>query len=304
MRDVPDPRELEVFFVLARELHFGRTAERLLVSQSRVSQAIRALEVRVGARLFERSSRRVVLTTAGADLLDRAEPAYHRLVEAIASVHRSMATGLDGVLRIRIPNPSSGGDHLLRIVRRFREQNPACEVTLVTGGIRDDPLRQLRAGEVDLAALRLPLHQSDLTIGPVLSEESRVLLVAEDDPLAEREHIDYDDVGERRVSQNPAFPAEMMDAFIPPVTASGRTLNRVQNESIEQLMLRVALGEQVHPTVVSWLDHHPYAGVVAVPIRDLPVTQTALVWLRNSFDARVRAFVDVTENVLGAFPLG
>jgi len=214
------------------------------------------------------------------------------------------STGLDGVLRIRLPNPSSGGDHLLRIVRRFREQNPACEVTLVTGGIRDDPLRQLRAGEVDLAALRLPLHQSDLTIGPVLSEESRVLLVAEDDPLAEREHIDYDDVGERRVSQNPAFPAEMMDAFIPPVTASGRTLNRVQNESIEQLMLRVALGEQVHPTVVSWLDHHPYAGVVAVPIRDLPVTQTALVWLRNSFDARVRAFVDVTENVLGAFPLG
>jgi DNA-binding transcriptional LysR family regulator len=291
-------RELRIFLVLARELHFGRTAERLLLSQARVSQAVKSLEVDIGARLFERTSRRVALTPPGRELLERLEPAYDQLLLAVDGVRRSVSSGISGVLRLGLPNQSSGGPNLLRIVRRFREQNPACEVQFVTPGLREDPLRLLRGGEVDLVALRLPLQQPDLAVGPVLSRETRVLLVAEHDPLAERDAIDYDDVGDRRVSENPAFPAEMMDVFIPPVTSSGRVLNRIRNESIEQLMLRVALGEQVHPTVASWLDHHPHPGIVAVPIRDLPVSETALVRVRNVRGPRVTAFLEVVETVL------
>ena len=63
-------RDIEIFLVLAEELHFGRTAERLHVSTTRVSQTIRKLERRIGAALFERTSRRVELTRAGAELLE------------------------------------------------------------------------------------------------------------------------------------------------------------------------------------------------------------------------------------------
>lgn len=298
MAGVLELRELEIFFVLARELHFGRTAQRLHLSQARVSQAVRSLEQRVGGRLLERTSRRVSLTPTGVALLERAEPAFQQLVEAVDEVRRSAHVGVSGVLRVRLPNPSSGGPHLLEIVRRFREENPACEVKLIAGDLRADPLQQLRGGEVELAALRLPLNRPDLHIGPVLSREGRVLLVATSDPLAQQREIDYDDVGDRRVSQNSAFPDEMMNAFIPPTTLTGRVLNRIQNESVEQLMLRVALGEQVHPTVASWLDHFPRPGVVAVPIRDLPPSETALVWLSRIRSPRVEAFVKAATEVL------
>jgi DNA-binding transcriptional LysR family regulator len=55
-------RDIEIFLALAEELHFGRTAERLHVSQARVSQAIKKQERRIGGTLFERSSRQVRLT--------------------------------------------------------------------------------------------------------------------------------------------------------------------------------------------------------------------------------------------------
>jgi DNA-binding transcriptional LysR family regulator len=65
MRPALELREIRAFLTLAEELHFGRTAERLELTPSRVSQTIRTLETRVGGRLFERTSRRVRLTTTG-----------------------------------------------------------------------------------------------------------------------------------------------------------------------------------------------------------------------------------------------
>src|SRR5712691_739884 len=72
-RDV-DLRELRIFLVLAGELHFGRTAQRLGISQPGVSEAVRVLESRLGVKIFDRTSRRVRLTPAG--------PALSRLIAA------------------------------------------------------------------------------------------------------------------------------------------------------------------------------------------------------------------------------
>ncbi|HEV8206546.1 MAG TPA: LysR family transcriptional regulator, partial [Acidimicrobiia bacterium] len=58
-------REIKVFLTLAEELHFGRTAERLGLTQSRVSQSLRSLERKLGEQLVRRTSRRVALTTPG-----------------------------------------------------------------------------------------------------------------------------------------------------------------------------------------------------------------------------------------------
>jgi len=61
-------RELRIFLVLADELHFGRTAERLGISQPGVSEAVRVLESRLGVKVLDRTSRRVRLTSAGEEL--------------------------------------------------------------------------------------------------------------------------------------------------------------------------------------------------------------------------------------------
>ena len=77
-------RELRIFLVLADELHFGRTAERLSISQPGVSEAVRVLESRLGVKVFDRTSRRVRLTPAG-------EALRRSLVPALAAVDRARA---------------------------------------------------------------------------------------------------------------------------------------------------------------------------------------------------------------------
>jgi hypothetical protein len=67
-------REIEVFLTLAEELHFGRTAERLHLTSSRVSQVVRSLETRLGGALFERTSRRVRFTPLGKQLQRTVHP--------------------------------------------------------------------------------------------------------------------------------------------------------------------------------------------------------------------------------------
>lgn len=82
-------REIRVFLTLAEELHFGRTGERLGLTQSRVSQTLRTLETRLGDRLVQRTSRRVTLTRAGERLRADLAPAY----EGLLSVLQRSATG-------------------------------------------------------------------------------------------------------------------------------------------------------------------------------------------------------------------
>jgi DNA-binding transcriptional LysR family regulator len=87
-------RELRIFLVLADELHFGRTAERLSISQPGVSEAVRVLESRLGVKVFDRTSRRVRLTPAG-------EALRRSLVPALAAVDRALAqtSELSGAVR-------------------------------------------------------------------------------------------------------------------------------------------------------------------------------------------------------------
>src|SRR5580700_9796744 len=80
-RDV-ELRELRLFLVLGEELHFGRTAERLGISQPGVSEAVRVLESRLGVKVFDRTSRRVRLTPAGEELKGSLAPAPASLDQA------------------------------------------------------------------------------------------------------------------------------------------------------------------------------------------------------------------------------
>ncbi|WP_308283298.1 LysR family transcriptional regulator [Pseudonocardia nigra] len=106
-------RELECFLVLADELHFGRTGERLFVSQSRVSQLVRSLERRVGARLVERTSRRVRLTPLGEEFRAALRPAYDALRATVDDV-RTAARTVAG--RLRIGFQGTADDRLMAAV--------------------------------------------------------------------------------------------------------------------------------------------------------------------------------------------
>src|SRR4029079_17906657 len=106
MADV-ELREMRVFRVLAEELHSGRTAERLGLTTSRVSQTLRSLERKLGGRrLFDRTSRVVTLTEAGRIRRDRRGPAGAGLD---ASLDRARMRGAGpGLVRVGVLNAASG----------------------------------------------------------------------------------------------------------------------------------------------------------------------------------------------------
>jgi DNA-binding transcriptional LysR family regulator len=295
-------RHLRAFLVLAEELHFGRAAERLHISQSRVSQLIRTLETIVNAQLFERSSRRVALTPSGEGLLARVEPAYAELRRAVDELTQASSEGISGGLRLGILLATSTGPRLPDVVASFEGAHPACRVTISELSF-PDPLGPLRRGEVDVAAIRFPIRQPDLTVGPVLTSDQRVLAVAESHPLASRRFVTVEDLADETIALMPSLPTEMTDAFTPQVTPSGRPIATRTVTNPTEVMTLVARGEVVHATVASFPDYLAYPGVAYVPISDLPASSAGLIWRTEAETPAIRAFASTAREVVGD-PLG
>ncbi len=133
--------ELEAFLTLAEELHFGRTANRLGLTTSRISQTIRRLERRIGAALFERNSRKVTLTNVGRQLRDDLRPAYDQINAGIAAASRGNV--VPGTLMVGFSGPWCGN----LMVTRHHRADPVLRTPRT-----DSPYRtSLRATRVDIA---------------------------------------------------------------------------------------------------------------------------------------------------------
>jgi DNA-binding transcriptional LysR family regulator len=296
--DTVELRELRVLVALAEELHFGRTADRLNLTQGRVSQTVRRLETVLGGRLVERTSRRVAMTRDGAALVERMRPLIAEIDASLQAAHEAIGAVV-GTLRLGVVSPPTAGPRFVSVIRAFEERYAACRLQLRDIAI-GDALGPLRRGEVDALALRLPLDQDDLEIGPILAEEPRALAVARSHPLAARSSVSIEDLAEHRVAQLPGLPPELAEAIVPERTPTGAAIARHPHapETIAELVAMVARGEVVHPSSASLLDYAAHPNVVLVPIDDMPHSRTALVWRASSADARVAALAAVVADVV------
>ena len=292
-------QEIRAFLTVAEELHFGQAAERLYLTPSRVSQLIRSLEGQVGGRLFDRTSRRVTLTALGGHLYKRLEPAYRELRAALADAHNA-ATGITGTVRVGVVLQSSGGPYLLDLVRVFEALYPRCRVVLADITYHQSPYEQLRRGELDLLAIRLPIPADDnLTVGPILATEDRILVVAKDHPLAGRDSVTFNDVADYETIDVPNAPRELMNHLIPPRAEDRRPIRRVVSvNSAAEAMAQAALGGIVYPTVSSVKQYYHHPDVVFIPIAGAPPSQTALVWRVGGLSIAAQTFADVAAEEL------
>ena len=290
-------RQIRVFLAVAQELHFGRAADKLGLTQSRVSQMIRTLESQVGGRLFDRTSRHAALTPVGEELRRQMAPAYEQILQGYAHVHE-LATGVAGTVRLGLPYLAVGGPHLVEIVKTFEARHPDCQVLLTETGFVRAQCEWLRSDELDLLALRVPFSHPDLVPGPVLSSEERVLVVASGHPLATRGSVSVEDLADYVTTDIVTLPREIEDALSPPRTPSGRAVRRVRVQSVADAIVQAASGEVVHPSVPSTMDQYRQPGLAAVPIHDLPCAQTALMWLKGRDGLRVRAFAQAAADVV------
>ncbi|KAF1029288.1 MAG: HTH-type transcriptional regulator CatM [Burkholderia plantarii] len=142
-----DLKPLRYFIAVAEELHFGRAAKRLFISQPALSFDIRKLERELGVQLLTRTSKSVALTNAGAVLLDEARRLLLQADEARRLTVRS-ASGLAGRLRVGFVN-SMLYRGLPEAVARFEAHTPNVEVVLKEMNTQDQVLA-LQRGQIDL----------------------------------------------------------------------------------------------------------------------------------------------------------
>lgn len=171
--------QLAGFIAVAEELHFGRAAERLNMTQPPLSRQIQKLEKIIGAELLERDNRKVRLTSAGQTFLDEARRLM-ALAERAPVTARRIASGRSGVLRVGF-TAASGFSILGPLLEELAGIIPDVDIDLqelVTG----DQLNGLLTGELDLGLARPPFDKETFD-SHLLYRESLVLAAPAGHPL-------------------------------------------------------------------------------------------------------------------------
>jgi LysR family transcriptional regulator, hydrogen peroxide-inducible genes activator len=179
-------RDLQYLVAVAELQHFGRAAERCHVSQPTLSMQIRKLEDFLGVPLFERTGRKVMVSAAGEQIVERARMLI-RDYEELQSVARRLKDPSAGQYRLGV-FPTLAPYFLPRIVPAIHAEFPRLRLILLEEKT-DVLLARLRRGQIDMALLALPVAGEDLHAMP-LFDEPFCLAVSERHPLAARRGID------------------------------------------------------------------------------------------------------------------
>jgi LysR family transcriptional regulator, hydrogen peroxide-inducible genes activator len=183
-------RDLRYLVALADTRHFGKAAERSFVSQPTLSAQIKKLENYLGVQLIERQPRRVTLTETGARIL----PIARRILQdsdEIVSLARNEYDPLSGKINVALI-PTIGPYLLPLVTRRLRKQLPRLKLMLYEH--QTQPLlERLRAGDIDLGVLALPVPLDGLEARELYDEPFSVAL-PNGNPLAKKNSIKLDDL--------------------------------------------------------------------------------------------------------------
>jgi DNA-binding transcriptional LysR family regulator len=266
-----DSRQLEYFVAVAEELSFTRAAQRLFTVQSTVSAGVRALETDLKTTLFDRSTRRVTLSTAGEALLPEAKAALEAIDRARAVVEEA-STGLRGSVRIGTMTRLGLVD-LPELLSAFYQRYPLVEVQVTTSptgssGLADD----VRHGRLDVALVGLAA--SDLNGFEVrqLATVPFVVLVPSAHPMAESSEIKLTDLsGERFVDMLRGFGNRTtVDRAFDNAGRPRRVHVEVPDLTTVPDYVRAGLGVAVVPE----LDHDVIPGVTRLRIHGADLTWT------------------------------
>src|SRR5678815_2350535 len=228
-------RQLRAFVAIAESGTFTAGALRVHVTQAAISMQIRQLETEIGAKVFVRAPRHVILTEAGEQLLRRAR---HILREHDAALDEiaELAGAERGRLRIGSASAMVLTDQLPAILRDVRAQHPAADIS-VTSGTSEALVEQILAGEVDIAFVSLPVDVRGIKTER-LSDDQLVAIASPRHKLAKQRTISaYTLAGERLIlGERGGNTRRLIDQFF---AQAGVTLHVAMELSRQQAIKRM-----------------------------------------------------------------
>jgi DNA-binding transcriptional LysR family regulator len=295
-------RHLRYFVAVAEELHFRRAAERLHIAQPAVSEQVRKLEDELGVRLFDRTQRSVALTDAGFALL----PEAHRVLrqaDAARLAARSASDRPASALRMGyVPTALPTG--ILRTLRRLAAGTPNLRTTVEPGsGL--ELVDAVRAGELDVAVVSLPVPTAGLRVTP-LGEQRAVAVFPVGHEQATKPHVALERIAPERIVVLPRdADRPFHDAVLATCCAAGisPTLVEMPDGQVDRMLLAVATGAGMAMVPECVSERYADAGVRFVPLEgESPGLAAAIVSRRHTEHLPTVAFLREASRTLDRRP--
>ena len=239
-------RQLRAFVAIAESGTFTAGALRVHVTQAAISMQIRQLETEIGAKVFVRAPRHVILTEAGEQLLRRAR---HILREHDAALDEiaELAGAERGRLRIGSASAMVLTEQLPSILKELRKQHPAADIA-VTSGTSEVLVDQILAGEVDIAFVSLPVDVRGIKTER-LSEDQLVAIASPRHKLAKQRTISaYTLAGERLIlGERGGNTRRLIDQFFAQAGVSLRVAMELSRQQAIKRMVEEDMGVGIVP---------------------------------------------------------
>ncbi|WP_214414436.1 LysR substrate-binding domain-containing protein [Sphaerisporangium fuscum] len=283
-----DLRVLRYFVAVADELHFGRAAARLHMTQPPLSRAIKQLESDLGTVLLRRSPTGVTLTPAGTALYGEARTLLQQADQARARVAAAAGTATITIGTLADSAEQAGGG----LVAAYRRRHPGVEVRVREFDFTD-PTCGLRAGLVDVALTRAPFDDGGLATHVLRSDPVGVVLRA-DDPLAHRDALRLHELAGRRWFRLPEEADPLWRAYWNATTPTGPhregPVVRTVHECLQAVLWNGTVG-------LTSLAHALPDGLTIVPLLDMPPSRLVVAWNSADSSPLVRSFTRIATAV-------
>lgn len=292
-------RQLHQFAIVAHELHFGRAAERLNMTQPPLSMAIQNLEASLGIKLFDRTNRQISLTDAGTALLADVEQIREKLDLAVTRA-RKIAAGEEGEVRLGVLPSCSILPDVLRVLRRER---PGLAIDLREATTAEQ-LALIREQRIDAGLIRPPVACPEDLEHLVVAKQPLVAVLPDDHHLSKLLAVPIDAFREEPFIGTPTDNANGLHGRISALTMTrGFEPNIVQVvREIPTVMALVAGGLGVSIVPKSRLETG-YSGVTIRPIempQGMPAPEIALwlAWSRHNSREALHGFLEALRRTL------
>lgn len=288
-------RTLRYFVTLAEELHFGRAARRLAITQPPLSLAIRGLEEELGVLLFARTRRHVALTHAGAAFLEQARSVLARAAEAVETA-RAADRGEVGRLALGFMSASIY-TLLPPVLREFAARHPGVRLEL-----RELTLPQqfdaLRGGDLDAGFVRPPVTDAELA-SQLLLQEPLVAALPAGHPCTARRRLRVTRLAEEPFVMFQRAPGLVLHDVVLGYCLRHGVAPRVAQEASQTHavvgLVSAGIGVALVPASAQALR---LRGVEFRPLAERsPAVGTCLAWRRDDPSPALKAFVATARRV-------